>query len=374
MLELAAALVLAAAPCETGAVRVLSDFPGASRSACTRDGERFVLSIAPEPGAANPSPWYAAAIETEVAGEIRLTLEYEQAPHRYAPWIRHEDGAWERLPAGAADTRRDGQEAILTFNVEAGRTLLAAQPLRTVEDYDREREALVIGPQDEWRVFGRSVEDRPLHALVAPPLEAGAGWVVLIGRQHPPELPGADAFDGFFETALALRAEGRWREGLIAIPLLNPDGVEAGHWRTNAAGVDLNRDWAALSQPETRAAAALIEAVAGPEGLRLMADFHATRSDLLYWPQDAFMSEAAAGRMACWRAALETAGVLDAMRLRRTRSANPVNAKAVFTDRGVPALTWEAGDDTPAAVSRRLAAAGAQAWAQGCPAPGGERE
>jgi cytosolic carboxypeptidase protein 6 len=35
--------------------------------------------------------------------------------------------------------------------------------------------------------------------------------------------------------------------------MMNPDGADNGHWRTNAAGVDLNRDWNYFRQPETAA-------------------------------------------------------------------------------------------------------------------------
>ena len=51
-----------------------------------------------------------------------------------------------------------------------------------------------------------------------------------------------------------LRASIAKREIRAAVvPLANPDGVEQGHWRHNAQGVDLNRDWDRFQQPETRA-------------------------------------------------------------------------------------------------------------------------
>tara|TARA_R100001369_G_scaffold33639_1_gene58738 strand:- start:122 stop:532 length:411 start_codon:yes stop_codon:yes gene_type:complete len=37
------------------------------------------------------------------------------------------------------------------------------------------------------------------------------------------------------------------------IPLVNLDGFDNGHWRHNLGGVDLNRDWKDLNQPENSA-------------------------------------------------------------------------------------------------------------------------
>jgi protein MpaA len=48
--------------------------------------------------------------------------------------------------------------------------------------------------------------------------------------------------------------------GVVVLPTLNPDGLAAGA-RGNARGVDLNRDFDAQTQPETRFAVALIRRV-----------------------------------------------------------------------------------------------------------------
>ncbi|MGC9320504.1 MAG: M14 family zinc carboxypeptidase, partial [Armatimonadota bacterium] len=86
--------------------------------------------------------------------------------------------------------------------------------------------------------------------------------LMVIARQHGNEPSGTEAAlallrhlaesDGPAERAL-LR-----REALLIIPMANPDGA-ARSSRRNAAGVDLNRDWQALSQPETRAIEAAFE-------------------------------------------------------------------------------------------------------------------
>lgn len=40
---------------------------------------------------------------------------------------------------------------------------------------------------------------------------------------------------------------------------MNPDGVDNGHWRHYAGGIDLNRDWANFNRPETRAVKTFME-------------------------------------------------------------------------------------------------------------------
>lgn len=80
--------------------------------------------------------------------------------------------------------------------------------------------------------------------------------LMIIARQHGSEPAGTEAAmallryfaaaQGRAETALLERV------ALMIIPMANPDGAVAGR-RGNGAGVDLNRDWGALSQPETRA-------------------------------------------------------------------------------------------------------------------------
>ena len=40
---------------------------------------------------------------------------------------------------------------------------------------------------------------------------------------------------------------------VLVIPLINPDGVNNGHWRYNVNGTDLNCDWGTFAEKETHA-------------------------------------------------------------------------------------------------------------------------
>jgi hypothetical protein len=71
---------------------------------------------------------------------------------------------------------------------------------------------------------------------------------------------------------------------LLVFPLLNPDGVDEGHWRHNAGGIDLNRDWAYYRQPETRVIADQIafESQTTHASVIMGIDFHSTWDDIYY--------------------------------------------------------------------------------------------
>ena len=88
---------------------------------------------------------------------------------------------------------------------------------------------------------GNSLENRPIKAYRSP--EDGESWLYLLGGVHGDEIEGMDVLERLMSW---LGDECHWRGQVIAIPVLNPDGREA-HRRTNARGVDLNRNLASSS-------------------------------------------------------------------------------------------------------------------------------
>jgi murein tripeptide amidase MpaA len=98
------------------------------------------------------------------------------------------------------------------------------------------------------RELTKTLDGRPLDCLT---LGTGAKQVWLYARQHPGESMAEWWIEGALEklsdpedeTAQQLLAAATFH----VVPNMNPDGSFRGHLRTNAAGVNLNREWHAPS-------------------------------------------------------------------------------------------------------------------------------
>jgi len=84
-----------------------------------------------------------------------------------------------------------------------------------------------------------------MAAAAEPPLRFPGRQICFVsGRVHPGETPGQFACNGFLQFVLSddpRAAEMRRRFCFKIVPMLNPDGVAWGHYRTNTLGCDLNR-------------------------------------------------------------------------------------------------------------------------------------
>ena len=66
--------------------------------------------------------------------------------------------------------------------------------------------------------------------------------IVVMARQHPGQTVSSYTFEGFIKSIIEQQKLLKMYE-VIAIPMVNPDGVIYGNFRTNLAGFDLNRQW-----------------------------------------------------------------------------------------------------------------------------------
>jgi hypothetical protein len=138
---------------------------------------------------------------------------------------------------------------------------------------------------DDVRIqeIGRSREGRPMLAVtlarpaVAEPWEAHASGkpIVFIGAQvHGNEPAGKEGLMLFAREVALGNAQDLLEDGVfVFVPQINPDGGEAEEsgTRANPAGYNVNRDYARLVNPETRA---IVEGVLNPWRPHVTVDAH----------------------------------------------------------------------------------------------------
>ncbi|MEZ6031113.1 MAG: M14 family zinc carboxypeptidase [Hyphomonadaceae bacterium] len=275
--------------CASGAFYIDIAFPAAGRHDCViAPDASVVVSVDHEPTLTegiNPSPWFAFRINSQTARSLTVTLDYTDYKHRYRPYISRDGASWTALPDTAVVLNERETRATINLDIQPGVTWVAGQPLSpSRNNIDWTRRALAGAGFTEVE-YGRSLEGRPLVGFVG---GGGIDAIVALTRQHPPETTGQEAYRGFVERlitrndskAVAFRA----RHRIILAPMPNPDGVDDGHWRLNAGGQDLNRDWGKFTQPETKALSSWIVEQVGGRRVVSMMDFHSTDKTVIYAP------------------------------------------------------------------------------------------
>ena len=358
----------AAQGCSGKGLAVDTAFPSGALSSCQVErSNRVSVLIAPEDEPPiNCSPWYAFRLTPAKAGTVTVTLNYTTCGHRYWPKYSYDGVTWNFVNPKDVEVKEFGGLDFARIKVKSdGRPLfVAAQEIVVPATYDAWLDTLGKKPGVTRFTLGQSAEGRDIEAVRIGNPEARE-VIVLVGRQHPPEVTGALAMFPFVEqllgdddTARAFRE----RFQIVAVPLLNPDGVVRGHWRHGTGGMDLNRDWGPFTQPETRLMRDLLEKIDADPGqkLRLFIDFHSTKYDTIYTLTDAQVTDPV-GYKDAWLAAY--AALLPGYDVRIEPGHNPqlpVSKAWVYDRFGVPTATYEIGDETDRKLIRQLGTAAAQ--------------
>ena len=350
--------------CAFGDLLFDTDFEGARINQCTQTGpNQYSLVTYPEAKPINSSPWYAFKVISERARTIEVYLHYAHHKHRYPPKISTNGRDWSALDKNSYKAVLDGKAIKMKLRVGKTPTYIAAQELIDNQFYSAwiknlsETHAFV-----QQSVLGKSKQGRPVIKMEV--AESGNEWVLLVSRQHPPEVTGALAFLPFVERVLAEDALGqqfRRRFNLLIVPNLNPDGVAAGHWRFNLNYVDLNRDWGIYKQPEIALVGAWLDRLLSDTRQRLVLglDFHSTKEDVFYTQSDDanirlphFTRD--------WMAAIQAQVPEFKVNRKATHNAGLPTFKTYISQHyGIPAITYEMGDhtDRPLIIKSAKAAA-----------------
>ncbi|MEL6415249.1 MAG: M14 family metallopeptidase [Pseudomonadota bacterium] len=344
--------------CQTQVFQVDADFSAANMASCKVLNETSIeILLQPEDTPINPSPWYAVRLTPNQAGSVQLVLQYEEHPHRYKPKVSSDRAAWNVLSDDKVDVEADGFRVTLDLDLGTQPLFVSAQELYTNEAHDAWTRKQAEKPFVAMSEIGTSIEGRPISMIRTEASVETAKTVMITGRQHPPEIPGALAYDRFVEEVLSdtdLAKTFRSRFDVIMVPNINPDGVEHGHWRHNKGGLDLNRDWGPFTQPETQAVKAVIDSIEAP-GLALFLDFHSTSKNV-YYTQPLKSDGTDYDFTQSW---LDRGKALlpeyDFLRQGSHNLALPTSKTYIHETYGIPAITYEVGDETDRTEARETA-------------------
>lgn len=338
-----------------GDVQFSNQFPGARLNGLTRENDSvYSILITSENTPVNGSPWYAFKVWSKRTRTINIKLTYQQgASHRYNPKVSKNGRDWSAVNGERVKRADDSLSIAYQFRIVVSRdtTWVAAQELYTSADVYKW--AATLGRKMSWPLstIGETHWGKPVMLLKAGNLQS-MNRVLIIGRQHPPEVTGQLAEQAFVERVAAndsLATAFRERFLLYMVPLMNPDGVDEGFWRHNSGGVDINRDWQAFHQPETRAIRSLLEKEITGAGNKLWfgLDFHSTHEDIFYIVDPALRG-ALPGFIKDWLQAFQQRipGYEPNIKPLYTEGPTSTSFSYLFKNYGTEALVYEIGDNT----------------------------
>lgn len=308
----------------------------------------FNITIEAENRPINPSAWFAFKVWGKNHRNVYINLLYPQDKHRYKPKISTDGQQWQTLEEVKVNKERN--QASFKLQLSKDTLTVAAQEIISSGQSYQWMDKLAKDYSLNKIVIGHSIGGKPIIALNSTKSD-GKKMVVVLSRQHPPEISGYMAMVQFVETLLGnteLAKNFIKNYELVIIPMINPDGVDEGNWRHSFGGVDLNRDWIDFKQPETRAIRDyLLEKVRKQNAKVYFAlDFHSTYNDVLYTNDDRPDTNKP-GLTNAWVKGLHDFEGANKTAVKPSGNGGNVSKAWLGKVLNAEALTYEVGDNTP---------------------------
>ena len=270
--------------CSTDTVKIDFNFSGSGNLSCeVIKSDYLKIFINPElDDSINPSPWFAFR-KSEHSKSIKLELDYKNYHHRYHPKISIDKKSWNKIDEANISKKENGKIVVIDFLPSSQKNYVASQELITNFWYNKWYNELENSGRVRREVIGFSVLKNPIPMFFVEK-NINNPYILILGRQHPPEVTGAFAMRGFINQLLnknSLSDSFLKNYNILFVPLMNPDGVMNGYWRYNENKKDLNRDWGIFIQPETDAVNKKLTELKNKK-LALFIDFHSTFKNLFY--------------------------------------------------------------------------------------------
>ena len=335
--------------CSTDTVKIDFSFSGSGNLSCEVIKSDYIkIFINPElDDSINPSPWFAFR-KSEHSKSIKLELDYKNYHHRYHPKISIDKKSWNKIDEANISKKENGKIVVIDFLPSSQKNYVASQELITNFWYNKWYNELENSGRVRREVIGFSVLKNPIPMFFVEK-NINNPYILILGRQHPPEVTGAFAMRGFINQLLnknSLSDSFLKNYNILFVPLMNPDGVMNGYWRYNENKKDLNRDWGIFIQPETDAVNKKLIELKNKK-LALFIDFHSTFKNLFYIsdiaeesPMKNFLEDWLLGSRKSLSEANYKYEIINSL-----NKDNGVSKNYIYNKYNIPSVTYEVSDN-----------------------------
>ncbi|HDZ05851.1 hypothetical protein LCGC14_0123120 [marine sediment metagenome] len=339
-----------------------NDFESGRLNGITSDGNNhYTALITAENTPVNVSPWYAFKVWSKTPKTITIKMTYQDSRSRYYPKISTDGENFKALDSTNYTALNKGEDDFginaapefveIKVDISESPTYISAQELYGSTRVKNWIDSLSTKSFISTYEIGKSRENRAMNLLKVSS-KKNKKAVMVISRQHPPEVTGFLAMKSFIETLSADSPKAqKFRDNydLFVVPLMNPDGVDNGNWRHNMGGIDLNRDWQDFNQPETKSVRDFLVAKE-TEGYEFVfgADFHSTWDDI-YYPIDTIITGEKGKIVFDWIENITNRLPQKHTNVKPSTNIKPtmVSRNYFYVNHGMPAIVFELGDNTP---------------------------
>jgi murein tripeptide amidase MpaA len=244
------------------------------------DGNTATLSIAKDKDS-DFFQWFHFRVVGSAGAEavLRITgLEASAYPGGwpgYAARVSDQrDDLWYTADSTSYDAKGDGGALTIRHLLGDGPAWFAYFAPYSMERHHDLVAQMASHPAVDYLQLGETLDGQPIDCLE---LGEGKKQVWIYARQHP----GESMAEWWAEGALEMLTDEEDPHARLLlqkcrfhiVPNMNPDGSRRGHLRTNAAGVNLNREWAAPSAERSPEVLCVLNAM-DESGVDIAMDIH----------------------------------------------------------------------------------------------------
>ena len=225
-------------------IDISKDFDSGNIEVIAQDGSSFELAIARD-HQSDFYQWFHFRVTGAKGEQLRLRITnaggsaYPDGWSGYRACASYDRRSWFRVPTGYATGVLD-----IAFTPEGDSVWIAYFAPYSMERHHDLVAGVAASPGVRHERLGATLDGQDIDLLT---VGEGPRKVWLYARQHPGESMAEWWMEGVLERLIdghdpvsrALRAAATFH----IVPNMNPDGSRRGHLRTNAAGVNLNREW-----------------------------------------------------------------------------------------------------------------------------------